>query len=148
MGSWEKLYEGKNLAILAVGSMVHPALGAAFELEKEGIQTEVISARFVKPLDEQMLDLLFSRFDKIITVEENALSGGFGSAVLEFAESRNINNVSIKRMGIPDRFIEHGSRGQLLADLGLDREGIIQTARKILKSEVARQKVKTRKASL
>jgi 1-deoxy-D-xylulose-5-phosphate synthase len=148
MGTWERLKEGNDLAIIAVGSMVYSSLGAASELEKEGIKAEVISARFVKPLDEQMLESLLDKFDKIITVEENALSGGFGSAILEFAESRNINNVSIKRMGIPDRFIEHGSRGQLLADLGLDREGILQTARKVLKPEVARQKVKTRKASL
>lgn len=148
MGSWERLKEGKELAIIAVGSMVYPSLNAASELEKEGIKAEVISARFVKPLDEQMLESLLGKFDKIITVEENALSGGFGSAVLEFAESRNINSVSIKRMGIPDRFIEHGSRGQLLSDLGLDKEGILQAARKILKSEVVRQKTKTRKASL
>ncbi len=136
MGTWERLKKGKDVAILAMGSMVYPALEASYQLQKEGIDVEVVNARFVKPLDEQMLVSILKRFDKIITVEENALSGGFGSAVLEFAEAHNINNVVIKRMGIPDEFIEHGSRDQLLSDLGLDKNGIIQTIKNVLKSKM------------
>jgi len=146
MGNWERLKKGKDVAILSVGSMVHPALEASHELEKEGMDVEVVNARFVKPLDELMLDSILKRFDKLITVEENSLSGGFGSAVLEFAEAHDIKGVVIKRMGIPDEFIEHGSRGQLLHDLGLDKDGISQMGKKILESDVVFRKVKTRKA--
>jgi len=148
VGSWEVVRKGSDLAILAVGSMVYPALQASSELHEDGIEVEVINARFVKPLDENMLTSVFGRFDKIITVEENALCGGFGSAVLEFAEARDIANVSVKRMGIPDKFIEHGSRDRLLADLGLDRYGIIRTAKDILASIRVLGKPKTRRASL
>jgi 1-deoxy-D-xylulose-5-phosphate synthase len=147
MGSWEKLKQGRDGVILAVGSMVYPAIEASSELQKEGIDMEVVNARFVKPLDEEMLCYILKRYDKIITVEENALSGGFGSAVLEFVETRNIEGVIIKRLGIPDRFIEHGSRGQLLSDLGLNKDGISQMVKSILGSEVIHKKVKTRKAS-
>jgi len=146
IGTWERLRSGKELAILAVGSMVHPALEASHELEKDGISAEVINARFVKPLDEKMLLSILKKFDKIISVEENVLSGGFGSAVLEFAEAHDINKVVIKRMGIPDEFIEHGSRGQLLSDLGLDKDGIARKAKKILESTVVSKKPKVRRA--
>ncbi len=148
IGSWERLRKGENLAILAIGSMVHPALEAASDLEQDGIWVEVVNARFAKPLDERMLQSLLSRFDKIITVEENALSGGFGSAVLEFAESHGISKVSIRRLGIPDRFVEHGSRGQLLANLSLDKDGIVRMVKMVLKPEEVRKKVRARKASL
>jgi 1-deoxy-D-xylulose-5-phosphate synthase len=148
VGSWETLRKGSDLAILAVGSMVYPALQAASELQREGIAVEVINARFIKPLDERMLDSIFGRFDKIITVEENALAGGFGSTVLEFVEARGITGVGIKRLGIPDKFIEHGARDKLLADLGLDKDGIITTVRNAMRSTRVLGKAKTRKASL
>jgi 1-deoxy-D-xylulose-5-phosphate synthase len=133
MGSWEKVKEGKDLAILAVGSMVYPALEASEELRQEGINVEVVNARFVKPLDEDMLLSILKQFDKIITIEENALLGGFGSAILEFCEAHDINNVLIKRMGIPDEFIQHGPRKKLLNILGLDKDGIIKIAKNVLK---------------
>lgn len=135
MGSWERLKEGKNLAILAIGSMVYPSLEASEELHKEGISVEVVNARFVKPLDEEMLISILKRFDKIITAEENVLLGGFGSAILEFAEAHTINNVLIKRMGIPDKFIQHGPRNKLLNILGLDKDGIIKMVKNVLKLE-------------
>jgi len=146
-GTWERLKKGKDVAILAVGSMVYPALEVSHELEKEGTGVEVVNARFVKPLDEQTLASTLKKFDKIITVEENVLSGGFGSAVLELAEAFDIKGVVIKRMGIPDQFIQHGSRDQLLSDLGLDKDGISQTVKKILQLDAVCEKVKTRKAS-
>jgi len=146
MGTWEKLTDGKQLAILAVGSMVYPALQASAELEKQGISAEIVNARFVKPLDEKMLLSVLKRFDRIISVEENSLSGGFGSAVMEFAEAHDVTKPVIKRMGIPDQFIEHGSRGQLLGDLGLDKDGITRMARKILGPAPGSEKPKARKA--
>ena len=133
MGSWERLREGKDLAILAIGSMVYPALEASEQLGKEGINVEVVNARFVKPLDEEMLLSILKKFDKIITVEENALLGGFGSGILEFAEAHGINNVLIRRMGIPDKFIEHGPRNKLLSILGLDKDGIVKMVKNVLK---------------
>jgi 1-deoxy-D-xylulose-5-phosphate synthase len=133
MGSWERIKEGKDLEILAVGSMVYPALEASEKLHKDGINVGMVNARFVKPLDEEMLLSILKRFDKIITIEENALLGGFGSAILEFAEARDINNVLIKRMGIPDKFIQHGPRNKLLNILGLDKDGIVKMVRNVLK---------------
>ncbi len=147
MGTWESLKSGKDMAILAVGSMVYPVLEASRMLKREGIGVEVVNARFVKPLDEEMLNSVWEKFDRILTVEENALSGGFGSAVLEFAETHDKNRVRIKRMGIPDEFIEHGSRGQLLSDLGLDVEGIVRAVKKVFKQKEVTEKVKIRKAS-
>jgi 1-deoxy-D-xylulose-5-phosphate synthase len=147
IGTWERLRRGEDVAILAVGSMVHPALEAAGELEKEGMGVEVVNARCVKPLDEELLGSVLESFDKIITVEENALSGGFGSAVLEFAETHDFHRARIKRLGIEDSFIEHGSRNQLLADLGLDKEGIIRTAKGMQESLATSKTAKARKAS-
>jgi 1-deoxy-D-xylulose-5-phosphate synthase len=145
LGSWERLKEGNDIAILAVGSMVYPALDASDQLSEEGIETEVVNARFVKPLDQKMLTDILQEFDKVITIEENALMGGFGSAVLEFAEGNNLHHSLIKRMGIPDKFIQHGSRNQLLGMLGLDQKGIIQTVKGMLVSNDISGKVKIHK---
>ncbi len=127
--------------------MVHPTLQAAGELEREGVRVEVVNARCIKPLDEGLLGSVLENFDKVITVEENALSGGFGSAVLEFAETHDFHRARIKRLGIEDSFIEHGSRDQLLADLGLDKEGIIRTAKGMQTPGVTSKTAKARKAS-
>jgi len=145
MGTWERLKEGKDVVILAVGSMVYPAMDASRQLLDEGIEAEVVNARFVKPLDQKMLTYILKEFDKIITVEENSLLGGFGSAILEFAEASDLDRSSIKRMGIPDEFIQHGSRNQLLGLLGLDKNGIIQTVKRILESKTASGKVRMHK---
>jgi 1-deoxy-D-xylulose-5-phosphate synthase len=143
MGSWESLKQGKDLAILAIGSMVYPALEASEQLEKHGINLEVVNARFVRPLDQEMLSSILKRFDRVLTVEENALSGGFGSAILEFAETHATKNVIIRRMGIPDRFIEHGSRKKLLSILGLDKDGITEMVRNVLQLRPDETAVKT-----
>ncbi len=132
IGKWEILKQGDDLLILACGSMVYPALQAAADLENEGIKVKVANSRFIKPLDQEMLASLLDQFDKIITVEENSLLGGFGSAVLEFAQENNFSSVTITRLGIPDRFIEHGARKTLLSELKLDERGIAETARQIL----------------
>jgi 1-deoxy-D-xylulose-5-phosphate synthase len=140
IGKWEILNQGDDLLILACGSMVYPALEAEADLKKQGIKIQVVNCRFVKPLDEEMLASELSRFDKVITVEENSLQGGFGSAVLEFAQANNFNNLSIKRLGIPDRFIEHGARKILLAELGLDQQGISKIVKQMIGSNLFKSK--------
>jgi 1-deoxy-D-xylulose-5-phosphate synthase len=135
VGKWEILKEGKDILILACGSMVYPAMESAQELSKEELEACVVNCRFIKPLDELLLNDLLREFDKVITVEENSLLGGFGSAILEFAEKIGLNHLAIKRMGIPDEFIEHGPRKILLKDLGLDKEGICKTIKDMFKVE-------------
>ena len=133
LGRWETLKKGKDLLILAIGSMVYPALDAATELSSEGIEAEVVNCRTLKPMDEELLLSCLKEFDKVITLEENVLSGGFGSAIAEFIFEKGIKGIELKRIGIPDKFIEHGSRKELLKLLGLDKEGIIKTAKEMVK---------------
>lgn len=122
---------GGTLAILAVGAMVYPALQAAEQLAAEGIEAAVVNARFVKPLDKSVLYGLARNFRRIVTVEENALEGGFGSAVIEFYERKVLTaGHEFLRIGIPDAFVEHGSQHKVRAKLGLTAEGIIQSIRR------------------
>ncbi len=132
IGKGEILAEGDDLAIIAIGSTVFPALDAGRILAAEGIRATVINARFVKPLDKDLILDAASRAGALLTVEENALAGGFGSAVLELLEASGISDVRVKRIGIPDSFIEHGSQAQLRSDLGLDAAGIASSAREFL----------------
>jgi 1-deoxy-D-xylulose-5-phosphate synthase len=133
IGRSETLREGKDLAILAVGSMVHPALTAAEELETEGINCQVVDMRFIKPLDEELLSRIWQDHSLVLTVEENALAGGFGSAVLEWAaEQEDEHGPRVVGLGIPDRFVQHGTRAELLAALGLDAAGIVRRIRRAL----------------
>jgi 1-deoxy-D-xylulose-5-phosphate synthase len=124
VGKGEIVADGDDLAIVAIGVTVNAALKAAETLKTRGIGACVINARFVKPLDRQLILSEARRTGCLVTVEENALQGGFGSAVLELLEEERITGVRIKRLGIPDRFIEQGSQAQLRKDLGLDAEGI------------------------
>ena len=110
LGSWEIIREGKDLAILAVGSMVYPAWKAGEILEKDGLSCRIVNARFVKPMDENILADTFRNFSRVLVVCENASMGGFGEGVLEWASSNGITDTLIKDLAIPDRFIEHGSR--------------------------------------
>lgn len=130
MGSWEKLREGDDLVILAVGSMVHPSLRAAQGLSKWKVG--VVNCRFVKPIDTNLLREIGQKAGAILTVEDNSLVGGFGSAVLEAWAGLGLPRLRIERLGIPDRFIEHGARDKLLSILGLDEKGIAKRAREIL----------------
>ncbi|MFQ5952301.1 MAG: 1-deoxy-D-xylulose-5-phosphate synthase [Candidatus Omnitrophota bacterium] len=127
IGKAERLREGKDLAILAVGSMVNTALKASELLSRKGIEASVINARFIKPLDGQMLEDVFRSAKKVVTIEEGIASGGFGSAVLEFMERENINNVKIKCLGLPDEFIEHGAREELLRKYHLTPDEVAST---------------------
>jgi 1-deoxy-D-xylulose-5-phosphate synthase len=125
IGKAELLRDGGEIAIAAYGSMVHPSLEAAANLAKDGIETTVINARFVKPLDSALLLALARTKRLIVTVEEAYLAGGFGSAILELLEENGLQDkVSLVRMGIPDRIVTHGDAKLLLAKYGLDSDGI------------------------
>ena len=130
IGKGEILRDGGEIAIVAYGSMVHPALQAANNLFREGIETTVVNARFVKPLDAQLLLALARTKRLIVTVEEAYLAGGFGSAVLELLEENGLQDrVRVVRMGFPDRLVTHGDAKLLLAKYGLDSDGIFTRVR-------------------
>ncbi len=131
MGEVLRRGAGGALALVAIGSMVYPALQAAELLAQEGIEAAVINARFVKPLDKALLYGLARNFRRIVTVEENVLSGGFGSAVLEFYERKVLTaGREFLRIGIPDRFIHHGPQQEVRASLDLSPEGIVRQIRR------------------
>ncbi|WP_342505128.1 1-deoxy-D-xylulose-5-phosphate synthase [Sporosarcina sp. FSL K6-2383] len=119
IGSWEVLRAGDDAAILTFGTTIPMALQAAETLASQGIHVRVVNARFIKPLDHQMLDQLFAMGIPIMTVEEAVLAGGFGSAVIEYAHDTGKKDIPIRRMGIPDQFIEHGNVDELLAEIGM-----------------------------
>jgi 1-deoxy-D-xylulose-5-phosphate synthase len=130
VGKGEILRDGGEIAIIAYGSMVHPSLRAAENLAKEGIETTVVNARFVKPLDASLLLALARTKRLLVTVEEAYLAGGFGSAILELLEENGLQDkVRVVRMGIPDRLVTHGDPKLLLAKYGLDVDGIYTRVR-------------------
>ena len=133
IGQGELLIEGNDLCIIAIGSSVYPALQAAGFLKQKGICAGVINARFVKPLDADLIMSAARTTGRIVTVEENALQGGFGSAVLELLFDNSLQDVKVKRIGIPDHYIEQGSQAQLRKYLGIDAEGITATVEAFLK---------------
>ena len=141
IGKGEVLMEGKEVAILAIGRMVYPSLRAAERLSEDGMQATVVNARFVKPLDEELIIGLASKIPLLVTVEENSLKGGFGSAVLELLEERGVNRVAVHRIGIPDEIIPHGNTTLLLSKYGLDEKGIYQQIKKILAKRVKTKKI-------
>lgn len=124
IGRGELLKEGDDVVILALGSTVFPGLEAARDLHEIGVHAAVMNARFVKPLDEDLICGLSAEVGRVITVEENVLEGGFGSAVLELLQARGLHTVKVRRLGIPDVFVDHGSQGQLRQRYWIDREGI------------------------
>jgi 1-deoxy-D-xylulose-5-phosphate synthase len=124
MGKGEILVDGDDIVIIAIGNVVRPALKASVSLRKEGISACVIDARFIKPLDEGLILAVCHRIKKAVTVEENVLAGGFGSAVLECLAMADFTDVSVRRIGIGDEFVEHGSQAILRKKYGLDEEGI------------------------
>ncbi|GIN85529.1 1-deoxy-D-xylulose-5-phosphate synthase [Heyndrickxia sporothermodurans] len=125
IGTWEVLREGKDAAILTFGTTIPMALEAANLLQKQGKSVKVVNARFIKPLDENMLAEIMDSNMPILTIEEAVVQGGFGSAVLEFAHSQGYTN-NIDLMGIPDEFIEHGSVNELLREIGLTTEEVVK----------------------
>lgn len=125
IGTWEILKEGEDAAILTFGTTIPMALEAADILEKQGISVKVVNARFIKPLDEKMLNQLFSKNIPILTIEEAVLQGGFGSSVLEYAHDKANYHQAIDRMGIPDQFIEHGDVNSLLEEIGMTTSEVV-----------------------
>lgn len=131
-GKMESIRQGKDLTIVAIGPMVELANEVANVLDGKGIHTTVINGRFIKPLDGAMLHNLATGGRPIFVLEEHALQGGFGSAILEFMESEQLDTSVVRRFGIPDEFVEHGTRDQLLEQLGLTAEKIAFQAQKHL----------------
>ncbi|WP_442951587.1 1-deoxy-D-xylulose-5-phosphate synthase [Paenibacillus sp. GYB004] len=133
IGSWETVRDGEGFAILAAGpQMLELAFGAAELLKSEGIQPRIVNARFLKPLDEQMLMNLYEDGYNILTLEEGTVKGGFGSAVLEFYAERDIYGVRVKPVGIPDYFVEHGSPKEQRQEVGLTPERIVTELKTML----------------
>jgi 1-deoxy-D-xylulose-5-phosphate synthase len=129
LGRGRRVREGDHVALAAVGSMVQPARKAAEILAKRGVEAEVLDMRFVKPLDTDLLADVWQRHRCVITIEENALAGGFGAAVLEWAQEHGgADQPRVTRLGFADRFLDQASRGDLLADAGLDAESIANAA--------------------
>ena len=133
LGKAEILEEGEDLVILAIGSCAQAALRAYDLLAEKGIRAAVVNARFVKPLDEELICSFASKTGKVLTIEENALQGGFGSAVLELLGEKGLKEVAIKRLGIPDVFVEHGTQEELRHKYGLDAEGIVHAAEELFR---------------
>jgi 1-deoxy-D-xylulose-5-phosphate synthase len=111
---------------MAIGSMVAPAMEAAEILALQGIEATVVNARFVKPVDTEMIVDLAMRIKRIVTVEENTLAGGFGSYVNDAIKQADISDVIIRNIGVPDVFIEHGGQAFLRSKYGLDAQGIVK----------------------
>ncbi len=138
IGTWEVLKEGNDAVILTFGTTIPLALEASAQLEALGMSVRVVNARFIKPLDESMLQDIFKQEIPILTIEEHVLQGGFGSAVLEYAEEAGFHNTVIDRMGIPDKFVEHGSVSELWEEVGLTTEQAVSKLKKF-----ARKKLRT-----
>jgi 1-deoxy-D-xylulose-5-phosphate synthase len=133
IGEAELLKEGKDLWILALGAMVAPSLEAAAVLEREGFSAGVVNCRFVKPLDPRLVS--YGRDSgKLLIVEENIREGGMSSAILELFGDSDTRDVIVRRIGLPDKFVEHGSVEVLRAKYGLDAAGIAERARDLLKA--------------
>ncbi|SDN40432.1 1-deoxy-D-xylulose-5-phosphate synthase [Alkalicoccus daliensis] len=132
IGKWESVRTGKDAAILAFGTMMPVAEAAAELLAAKGIEVEVINARSIKPLDEEKLSEISESGKPILTLEEHALQGGFGSAVLEYYHSAGIHSIVVERMGIPDWYIEHGSVPELLEEIGLTASGAAEKVQKLI----------------
>jgi 1-deoxy-D-xylulose-5-phosphate synthase len=128
-----EVYEwGTDAILVAYGSLFPTCVKAAGKLRAEGLEIGVINARFAKPLDTTILLKAVEEVPLVVTVEEGTLQGGFGSALLEAANEARLDTRNIVRVGLPDRFIEHAERSELLADLGLNVDGLCDTVRRAL----------------
>jgi len=131
LGRAEVIEWGEDGMLIVCGALVGTAMKAAAKLRNEGLDVGVINARFIKPLDLDTLTKAIEHAPFVLTIEEGCLMGGFGSAVLEAANDAGLETSHIRRLGIPDQFVEHGERGELLADLGLDVPGIVAAAQEM-----------------
>jgi 1-deoxy-D-xylulose-5-phosphate synthase len=131
LGRAEVLFWGTDGMILCYGTQLSDCLQARDVLARHGLDVGVVNARFVKPIDRQVVLRALRECSFVVTVEEGALAGGFGSAVLEVAADEGVEAAHVRRIGIPDEFIEHGERSELLADVGLDSAGLVKTCKKL-----------------
>jgi 1-deoxy-D-xylulose-5-phosphate synthase len=133
LGKAETLRSGHHVAILAIGLMVQNALKAATLLEEKGLSAEVVNMRFVKPMDAELIERISHRFDHVVTVEDNSVKGGFGSAVAETLAEKGATHVRLKIHGLPDTFIDHGTPDELHRDVRLHPQGIADVVQEFLK---------------
>lgn len=135
LGTGEKLKDGSDIAVLTIGTIANQARKAIEQIERENADIDIAhyDMRFIKPLDEKILHEVGKKFEKVITIEDGVIQGGFGSAVLEFFAD-NGYRVQTKRLGIPDTFVEHGTPDELYSMLGLDTEGIANSIREIIRT--------------
>jgi 1-deoxy-D-xylulose-5-phosphate synthase len=134
IGKAEIVREGTDVAILGIGTQVQYCEKAAEKLALEGVNATVVNARFVKPLDAELILALARSHGMIVTVEDHYLAGGFGSAVMELLEENHLSDVRVLRLGFPDKLVEHGSQSLLLAKYGLDGDGIYTSVRDFVAS--------------
>jgi len=135
IGKGEIVEKGTDAAIIAIGDMVDVGMKTRALLAKENIDVEVVNARFVKPLDGELLKDVFSRHKKVITLEDNVITGGFGSAILEFMNQNKIKDADVLVHGLPDKFVEHGTPDELFRDLKLDAIGVAEVIKDHLLSK-------------
>ncbi|WNJ21290.1 1-deoxy-D-xylulose-5-phosphate synthase [Pontibacter sp. G13] len=128
VGKGRELVAGEEVAILTIGHPGNFATEAIQELNAEGIHPGHYDMRFVKPLDEELLHEVFSKYDKVITVEDGCIMGGFGSAIVEFMADHGYAT-KVKRLGVPDRFVDHGTQGELWAECGYDKQAIVEAVK-------------------
>ena len=137
IGKGEVVRYGDDVAVLALGASVSPALEAANILAARGIEATVVNARFVKPLDASLIKDLAGRIKHIVTAEENVLAGGFGSSVLKLLQESKVCDVRVETIGIPDEFVEHGTQAILRSKYGLDAEGIARRVSELLPDRIS-----------
>ncbi len=131
IGKGRKLNDGKDAAILSFGHPGNFAAEAIRDVRREGIEVAHYDMRFAKPLDEEMLHEVFAKFDKIITVEDGTIVGGFGSAILKFMNA-NGYKADVQIMGLPDRLVEHGTPKELYNEVGIDAAAIMGAIKKLV----------------
>ena len=137
LGKSEVLTDGADGVIVCFGSLLENCLQAAKRLEEvSGLKIGVVNARFAKPIDNELMKTLIEEKPFVVTVEEGNLMGGFGTAVLEAANTMGLSTGNVHRLGLPDAFVEHGDRGELLADLGLDVDGIARRCQELAETRV------------
>jgi 1-deoxy-D-xylulose-5-phosphate synthase len=138
-GTGRKVRSGADIAILSIGPMGNNALQACEQLEQKGISAALYDMRFVKPIDELLLHEVFGKFKHVITVEDGCLQGGMGSAVLEFMVD-NGYQCQVKRLGIPDRLVEHGTQDELYAECHYDAAAMISAAEEMLRESLVERR--------
>jgi 1-deoxy-D-xylulose-5-phosphate synthase len=131
IGTGRKIKEGSDVAILTIGHVGNFAVDAASDLQEEGYNVGIYDMRFVKPLDNNLLDEVFQKYDKVITVEDGCIQGGFGSAVLEYMVDQEYA-AKVIRLGIPDLYVEHGTQAELWKECNYDKDAIKETVKKIV----------------